>query len=69
MKPATQIVHWPGKDTAACDDHLRQLIGLGAILGCRIDWTPCDETICDNCENEAKKLSRSDGPGESREQR
>lgn len=27
---ATQVVHWPGKDTAACDKHLQQLVGLGA---------------------------------------
>lgn len=57
MKPATQIVHWPGQDTPACEDHLRKLVGLGAILGIQISWTPCDETICANCETEERKLA------------
>ena len=55
MNPATQIVHWPGKDTPACDEHLRKLVGLGAILGIMITWTPCEEMICPNCESEIKK--------------
>lgn len=54
MKPATQIVHWPGKDTAACEDHLRKLVSLAAIMGFRVSCTPCEETNCDNCNNEAK---------------
>ncbi len=49
MKPAMQIVHWPGQDIAACEDHLRKLVGLGAVLGIMITWTPCPETICPNC--------------------
>lgn len=52
MNPATQIVHWPGNDVAACDDHLKKLVGLGAILGIQISWTPCDETVCSNCYSE-----------------
>lgn len=52
MKPATQIVHWPGKDTNACDEHRNRLIGLGAVLGYMITWTPCEETICNNCYSE-----------------
>lgn len=54
-KPANQIVHWPGKDTPACEDHLRKLVGLGAILGIMISWTPCEETVCTNCESEARR--------------
>lgn len=49
MKPAIQIVHWPGKDTPACEDHLRKLVGLGAMLGFMVTWTPCSPTICTNC--------------------
>ena len=55
MKPATRIVHWPGQDTAACEDHLRQLVGLAAVLGFRLSWDSCEETVCANCESEAKR--------------
>lgn len=51
MKPAKQIVHWPGKDTAACDEHFRKLMGLAAVLGFTLSWTECEETVCDNCRN------------------
>jgi hypothetical protein len=61
MKPATQIVHWPGRDTAACEDHLRKLVGLGAILGIMISWTPCEETVCENCKTEAVKREAPSG--------
>ena len=54
MKPATQIVHWPSKDTPACDDHLKKLVGIAAILGFQLSWTPCEETVCSNCESENK---------------
>lgn len=54
---ATQIIHWPGKDTTACDEHLQKLMDLAAVLGIRISWTPCEETVCANCEAEEKKHS------------
>ncbi len=54
MKPATQIAHWPGKDTPVCDDHLRKLVGIGAVLGFPLSWTPCEPTVCNNCESENK---------------
>lgn len=57
MKPATQIVHWPGQDTPACDEHLKRLVGLGAVLGICISWTPCTETICENCMSEEKRAA------------
>jgi hypothetical protein len=34
------VVHWPGKDTTACPDHLRKLVGVAAILGFQLSWTP-----------------------------
>jgi hypothetical protein len=58
MKPATQIVHWPGKSIPACEDHLRKLVGLGAVLGIVVACTPCEETVCVNCENEAQKAAK-----------
>jgi hypothetical protein len=55
MKPATQIVHWPGKDTPACDEHARQLQGLAIIMGIMVSATPCQvETPCTNCANQAQ---------------
>jgi hypothetical protein len=53
---ATQVVHWPGKDTAACDDHFGKLVALAAHMGFRVSWTPCEDedTICENCKNEAQ---------------
>jgi hypothetical protein len=54
-KPAKQIVHWPGQDTAACEDHLQKLVGLAAVLGFQLSWTPCEEMVCANCANEASK--------------
>lgn len=59
MNAAIYIVHWPGKDTPACDDHLRKLVGVGAVLGIEITWTPCEPTECPNCKNEALKETRS----------
>jgi hypothetical protein len=55
--PAKRIVRWLGQDTAACDAHLRQLVGLGAILGIMVTWTHCEETVCDNCESQFKYLT------------
>jgi hypothetical protein len=53
---ATQVVHWPGKDTLACDNHAAKLINLGAHMGFAVSTTPCEtEVECTNCENEVKK--------------
>jgi len=57
MSEATQIVHWPGKDTPACDEHLQKLVGLGAVLGIRVSWTPCEPTVCTNCQTELRRDS------------
>jgi hypothetical protein len=58
-KMATQIVHWPGKDTPACDEHARQLKRLGEILMGYVGTTPATKEIaCANCENEDKKGPR-----------
>jgi hypothetical protein len=53
---ATQIVHWPGKDTFACDKHTAQLKSLGDYMGFAVSSTPClTDAACANCENEEKK--------------
>jgi hypothetical protein len=52
---ATKIVHWPGKDTAACDDHTEQLKTLAKVMGFVVSVTPLRESIpCANCKNESK---------------
>ena len=57
MTLATQIVHWPGQDTAACDKHAAQLKGLGSAMGFAVSSTSSlDYKIpCANCEKEEKK--------------
>jgi len=57
MTEATEIVHWPGQDTLACDKHAKQLKALGAHMGITVSSTPwpVEGTICKNCKNEAKK--------------
>lgn len=56
MSPATQIVHWPGRDTAACDDHMMKLLRLAQHMGFVVSVTPYEPTICANCENESSKF-------------
>lgn len=48
------VVHWPGKDTTACPEHLVKLIGLGTVLGIQVAWTrtALDGAECDNCRTE-----------------
>lgn len=55
MKLATQVVHWPGKDTYACDEHANKLFVLAGVLGFQLSVTVCDtNTPCSNCVNEAR---------------
>lgn len=54
--PLKFVVHWPGKDVVACSDHLKKLVGLGAVLGIQISYGLAPEVLpCSNCESEAKK--------------
>lgn len=59
MSEATQIVHWPGKDTPMCDRHAQQARSLanamGFTLSCSIIIAGPPELTCKNCDNEAKK--------------
>jgi hypothetical protein len=60
IKPATLIVHWPGKDTPACEDHAQKLQSLADVMGFTLSATPCfEEKMCANCENEAKKAAET----------
>ena len=50
--PATMLVHWPTGPVACCDEHSRQLIGLGNFLGSHIVATELTEPAeCVNCVN------------------
>lgn len=58
---ATVIVHWPGRDTAACDLHARRLRAVALILSFELSVTPCDAVVeCTNCANEKAKLLASE---------
>ena len=53
---ATKIVHWPGKDTPACDSHAQKATNLAMFMGFFVSSTECSEDIeCANCVNEAAK--------------
>lgn len=55
MKLATQIVHWPGKDSYACNEHANQLRRVADAMGFAVSSTIClTGEVCGNCENEAK---------------
>jgi hypothetical protein len=57
--PAKFIVHWPGKDTPACLDHMTKLKKLSNVMGFALSVTHIVDNIegleCSNCVNEAKK--------------
>jgi len=48
MTEATEIVHWPGQDTPACEEHAQKLKALGRFMGIIVSSTPwpADGTIC-----------------------
>jgi hypothetical protein len=55
IKAAIAIVHWPGKDVLACEDHTNKLLSLAKFMGFAVSATPClPGEVCTNCENEAK---------------
>jgi len=59
MSNATEIVHWPGKDTPACAVHAAKLIKLGTFMGFAVSSTPWPAGgVCTNCENEAATRDR-----------
>ena len=53
--PATKIAHWPGRDTACCDEHAVQIQGVGKVIGYPVSFTAAPEGAqCDNCINSNK---------------
>lgn len=62
MSAATEIVHWPGKETAMCERHGEIARRLARAMGFEVSATPIvgvgtDHVVleCKNCENEEKK--------------
>lgn len=55
--PAKQIVHWPGNEAPLCEEHLRSCVGMAALIGFMLTWTPCEEAACENCESQFKYLT------------
>lgn len=54
---AVNRVHWPGKDTLACEEHTRKLQNLARTMfgASSITPLPTDSTVeCTNCVNTAK---------------
>lgn len=57
---ALWIVHWPGKDTPACEEHMRKLLAVGDAMGFSVSHTPCEiESECANCRNEERRDTNS----------
>jgi hypothetical protein len=56
---ADYIVHWPGQDVFACNDHRGKLAGVAAAMGFSISCSAIfsEAPECTNCANEAKKRS------------
>lgn len=53
--PADRVVHWATGPVNCCEEHGRQLVGLGNMLGSHIAVTKLEEPAeCSNCVNEAK---------------
>lgn len=62
IQAATSIVHWPGRDTEACDEHRTALNRVASAMGIP---EPSSTAIaydvqCENCRNEVLKGARRD---------
>lgn len=52
--PATCVAHWPTGPVACCDEHAREVVGLGRFMGTYVPVTVLTEPAeCANCVNEA----------------
>jgi hypothetical protein len=55
MSTAIYIVHWPGKDVPACEEHAGKLVSVGRCMGFEVSFTLYfGDAPCTNCENEAR---------------
>jgi hypothetical protein len=51
--PATVTCHWPSRPVHACEQHARDILGLGQFMGAHVAVTLAPEgTECSNCVNE-----------------
>ena len=50
--PATCVAHWATGPVNTCDEHAKQLVALGRIMGCHVAVTQLEEPAeCTNCAN------------------
>ena len=51
--PATHIAHWATGPVPCCEEHCRQIVGLGKFMGAHVAVTkPTEPANCTNCVNE-----------------
>lgn len=54
---ALYVVHWPDKDTFACEKHAAQMIRLGKALGYNLTISFIEtKHDCPNCINEKNRF-------------
>ncbi len=54
--PASLTVHWPSGPVNCCASHAEKLVATGNFLGYHVGVTEApQDSVCTNCENEAKK--------------
>jgi hypothetical protein len=63
VSTAIVIVHWPGKDTPACEQHAQKLTALAKFMGFSVSSSPClTDQVCTNCENESRAARQTEQP-------
>ena len=57
--PADRVVHWATGPVNTCEEHGRQLVVLGNMLGSHIAVTKLEEPAeCSNCVNENQSKTK-----------
>lgn len=53
--PATHVAHWATGPVNCCEEHCRQIVGLGGFMGAHVAVTKAAPGAeCSNCLNESK---------------
>lgn len=64
VMPATHVAHWATGPVPCCEEHCRQIVGLGNFMGAHVAVTvPTEDADCTNCANEHKDTVPHDGQG------
>jgi hypothetical protein len=59
MTRALVMVHWPGQDTPACDEHAGQLATVAEAMGFALSATPISPDLVLECENCRRKREKA----------